>query len=266
MYDGGRDSALSRLLSPALRRRIIKFAQRRLRPFGYSLVLAPSRGAGPPVWDVWDWVRDSTRIRTVIDIGANDGSYAAYLNEVFEPVAIHAFEPLVKGQMKLAALRSSMPHLTVHPIALADQPGNAVFYQNAYSPASSLLPVTDHSRRAFPETARESTTRVIVARLDDTLPVKTLEPDILVKIDVQGAEDQVIRGGRALFSAAKIVLIEMSFVPFYDQQPLFEEIHRLLGACGLRMAGFKNQVNDPHSGQPLFAHCLYRRPDDPTPS
>ena len=93
------------------------------------------------------------------------------------------------------------------------------------------------------------------------LPVDTLERDIMIKIDVQGAEDRVIRGGRAVFSAAKIVLIEMSFVPFYDEQPLFEEVHGLLEACGLRLAGFKNQINDPGSGRPLFAHCLYRRPD-----
>ena len=266
MRDGGRDSVMSRLLSPALRRRIVKTAQRRLRRYGYSLVVAPSRGAGAPVWDVWDWVRDTARIRTVVDIGANDGSYTAYLNEFFEPVAVHAFEPLAEGQAKLAAMRSRMPHLTVHPVALAHQPGEATFFQNAYGPASSLLRVTEHSRRAFPETAQESPSRVTVARLDDALPVSTLEPDILVKIDVQGAEDRVIRGGQALFSVAKVVLIEMSFVPFYDQQPLFEDVHRLLGGCGLRLAGFKNQIDDPGTGQPLFAHCLYRRPDDPSPS
>ena len=60
---------------------------------------------------------------------------------------------------------------------------------------------------------------------------------------------------------AKVVLIEMSFVPFYDEQPLFEEVHCLLEDCGLRLAGFKNQINDPSSGRPLFAHCLYRRTD-----
>jgi FkbM family methyltransferase len=253
---------MHRLLSPGLRRRLFKIAQRRLRRYGCSLVVVPSRGAGAPIWDVWDWVRDTSQIRTVIDIGANDGSYAEYLNEFFEPLAVHAFEPLIEGQVKLAELRSRMSHLTVHPVALADQPGEAVFFQNAYGPASSLLRVTDHSRRAFPETAQESPSTVTVARLDDVLPVTTLEPDILIKIDVQGAEDRVIRGGRELFSVANVVLIEMSFVPFYNRQPLFEDVHHLLETCGLRLAGFKNQIDDPQTGQPLFAHCLYRRPDD----
>jgi hypothetical protein len=39
--------------------------------------------------------------------------------------------------------------------------------------------------------------------------------------------------------------------------------------CGLRLAGIKNQIDNPETGQPLFAHCLYRRPggsDSHTPA
>jgi FkbM family methyltransferase len=253
---------ISRLVTPSLRRRLVKLAQRRARRYGYSLVVAPSRGAGAPVWDSWDWLRASTRIRTVIDVGANDGQYAAYLNDVFRPAAVHAFEPLAACQPKLTTLRSQIPHLTIHPLALADRSGEAAFYRNAYGPASSLLRVSELAKRAFPETERESAATARLARLDDVLPVDTLDREILIKIDVQGAEDRVIRGGRSVFSAATVVLIEMSFAPIYDGQPLFEEIHGLLGECGLRLAGFKNQIDEPQTGQPLFAHCLYRRPDE----
>jgi FkbM family methyltransferase len=253
--------ARARLQPSVLRRRAFKMAQRRLRAHGLSLVAAPSRMVGGPNWDVWDWVNQTARIRTVIDIGANDGAYAEYLNDFFKPSVVHAFEPLAASRVQLDELSTRMPHLTVHPIALAEEPGEATFFRNEYGPASSLLRVSDHSRRIFPETRHETMAKVAVARLDDVLPVETLERDIMIKIDVQGAEDRVIRGGTTVFSAASIVLIEMSFVPFYDEQPLFEEVHCLLEACGLRLAGFKNQINDPGNGRPLFAHCLYRRPD-----
>ena len=252
---------MKRLLSPSLRRRLVKIAQRRLRQHGYSLVVAPSRGAGAPVWDAWDWIRATAKIRTVVDIGANDGSYSAYLHDFFEPAVIHAFEPLPSCQPALTALAARLPNLTVHPVALADVPGEATFFENGYAPASSLLRVSDLSREVFPETERETAVTVSLARLDDVLPIVTLEPDILIKIDVQGVEDRVITGGQAVFSAAKIVLVEMSFVPIYQGQPLFEEVHHLLEQCGLRLAGFKNQIDEPRTGQPLFAHCLYHRPD-----
>ena len=236
-------------------------AQRRLRGYGYSLVVAPSRGSGAPIWDAWDWIRETTKVRTIVDIGANDGAYSEYLSDFFAPAVVHAFEPLPSCQEPLAALSKKLPNLTVHQVALADAPGEATFFENGYAPASSLLRVSDLSRQVFPETERETAVTVRLARLDDVLPVDTLKRDIMIKIDVQGVEDRVIKGGRAVFSAARIVLVEMSFVPIYQGQPLFEEIHELLEGCGLRLAGFKNQIDQPQTGQPLFAHCLYHRPD-----
>src|SRR4051794_38151517 len=246
-----------------MRTRLRKIVQRRLRRYGYSLVPASARGAGAPAWDVWSWIRETSDIRTIVDIGANTGAYVSYLHEFFHPAAIHAFEPLAACQPKLAALREQIPALTIHQLALADEPGQETFFENGYGPASSLLRISDLSKSAFPETDRESATTVKVARLDDVLDAASLERDVLIKIDVQGVEDRVIQGGQAVFSAASVVLIEMSFMPMYDGQPLFEEVHNLLEGCGLRLAGFKNQINSVETGQPLFAHCFYRRPSAP---
>jgi len=254
---------IRRVLTPTVRTRLRKIVQRRLRRYGYSLVPASARGAGAPTWDVWTWIRETSNVRTIVDIGANTGSYVEYLNGFFKPAAIHAFEPQAACQPKLAALRPSIPRLTIHQLALADEAGQATFFENEYGPASSLLHVSELSKQAFPETERETATTVRVARLDDVLDAASLERDVLIKIDVQGVEDRVIRGGRAVFSAAKIVLIEMSFTPMYESQPLFEEVHTLLEECGLRLAGFKNQIDSVETGQPLFAHCFYRRPDTP---
>src|SRR6266496_1051166 len=254
---------IRRLLTPTIRTRLRKIVQRRLRRYGYSLVPASARGAGAPTWDVWTWIRETSNVRTIVDIGANTGSYVEYLNGFFKPAAIHAFEPQAACQPKLAALRPSIPRLTIHQLALADEAGQATFFENEYGPASSLLHVSELSKQAFPETERETATTVRVARLDDVLDAASLERDVLIKIDVQGVEDRVIRGGRAVFSAAKIVLIEMAFTPMYESQPLFEEVHTLLEECGLRLAGFKNQIDSVETGQPLFAHCFYRRPDTP---
>lgn len=224
-----------------------------------SAASAIARPRRVPV-DIWTWIRTSTSVKTVIDIGANTGDYSEYFDSVFHPSAIYAFEPLASCQPRLRALAERLPALRVFQMALADTAGEETFFENAYGPASSLLPVSDVSKAAFPQTQQESATIVPVARLDDVLDVAALEREIFVKMDVQGVEDRVIRGGRAVFSAAQLVLVELSFVPMYDRQPLFEEVHELLVGCGLRLAGFKNQIDHPTTGQPLFAHCFYRRP------
>ena len=251
---------LTSLVPPTVGRRLRKLVERRLRRHGYSLVKAPARVTGAPLWDVWDWIAETADIRTILDIGANDGAYVEYLDGFFRPAAIHAFEPLASSQVKLRALQNRMPHLRLHAVALDDREGEATFFQNSYGPASSLLRASDLSKQTFPETDREVPLPVRVARLDDVLDPDQLARDLLIKIDVQGVEDRVIRGGRRVFEAARYVLIEMSFVPMYDGQPLFDEVHQQLEGLGLRLAGFKDQIGNARTGQPLFAHCLYHRP------
>jgi hypothetical protein len=146
----------------------------------------------------------------------------------------------------------------VLPVAVGDQEGTTTFWENQYAPASSLLPISDLTKAAFPETATSIPVSVRCARLDDILPVSSLERKIFIKMDVQGVEDRVIQGGRAVFESADTVLVEMSFQPLYDGQVLFEEVHNLLVSCGLRLAGQTNQVGDG-TGRPLFAHCVYHR-------
>lgn len=220
-------------------------------------------GTSPPMRDLWPWLRDTQNIRTVIDIGAHNGEFAAFLSGYFKPSATYVFEPLASCAPALREKAASIPNFHVFDAALSDYSGQGRLYQNSYAPATSLLQVSEVSKSEFPETSGETPTLVRIARLDDQLDPDSLERNILIKIDIQGFEDRAIRGGRRVFSAAKCVLIEMAFVPMYEGQPLFGEVHPLLVMLGFRFAGIKNQIDSPRSGQPLFAHCLYIRPDQP---
>jgi hypothetical protein len=72
-------------------------------------------------------------------------------------------------------------------------------------------------------------------------------------------EDKVLRGGRNLFLQTHVVMVEMCYVPFYENQPLFEEVHILLVNLGFRNRGMRNQILSPRTGQPLFTHAIYVR-------
>jgi FkbM family methyltransferase len=246
--------AVGRLVQPALRR------------FGHELRPVPPLGAAELAPELWTWLRQTQRIRTVIDIGANNGDFAAFLAKNLGARTTYAFEPLASARAELQAKSASIPDLHVFDVALSDQEGTVPFYENSYGPSSSLLRVSETSRVEFPQTADEVPTVVRVARLDDVLNRGALEMNILIKIDVQGLEDRVIRGGQKVFSMASCVLVEMSFVPMYEGQPLFEEVHVLLVDLGFRFAGMKNQISSRRSGQPLFAHCLYLRDESARPA
>ena len=234
-----------------------KLIPRILNRLGYEVrrVGEGSPGCSP---DIWTWLRASGGIRTILDIGANNGEFAEYLSLCFEAGQTIAIEPLPECADQIRQREKVIKNLTVFECALSDHEGRAVLFENAYAPASSLLPVSKISTYEFPQTAGlQKEVKVVVHRLDDLLAPDALQKEILIKIDVQGLEDKVIKGGEKTFRKAKFILIETSFVPMYDGQPLFEEIHDLLVNIGFRFAGIKNQVDSPTTGQPLFMHCLY---------
>ena len=213
--------------------------------------------AVPP--DMWAWLAATRKIRTVLDIGANDGSFAEFLAKRFNAASTHVFEPVPACLPALKARRRRIRDLRIHNVALADTRGRQRMFQNNYVPASSLLRVSQVTKDEFPQTGMEEPITVDVARLDDILRADSLEKEIFIKLDVQGMEGGVIAGGRRVFGIADCVLIEMSFVEMYEGQPLFEEVHAQLMGLGFCFAGMKNQVRSPRTGQPLFLHGLYVR-------
>jgi FkbM family methyltransferase len=241
-------------------KRIIK---RSLTGLGYEIRRMPVAAPSPPRrpqddWP-WPWLRTTWTIRTIVDIGANNGEFAQFLANFFAPAATYAFEPLPSCVPELRAKAESIANFHIFNVALSDRPGVATFYENSYPPSSSFLRVGRIHKREFPQTSSETAISVPLARLDDLVDGRHLDREILVKVDVQGVEDQVIRGGREVFAAARCVVVEMSFVEMYERQPLFEEVHALLADLGLRLAGVKDQVFASSSGRPLFAHCVYVR-------
>jgi FkbM family methyltransferase len=234
-----------------------RFVRRFLHGMGYEIrrLKEPTSGSAP---DIWTWLRTSGGISTILDIGANTGEWAEYLSIFFDARRVIAIEPLPGCAVQIRQRKKAIKNLTVLECAVSDCEGRAELFENPYSPASSLLPVSKISTEEFPQTAGEQkTVEVAVHRLDSLIDPSILEKEVLLKIDVQGLEDKVIRGGEKTFRAAKFVLVEMSFAPMYEGQPLFEEVHALLADIGFRFAGIKNQIESPTTGQPLFMHCLY---------
>lgn len=234
-----------------------RLIRRVLHGLGYEVrrLNGSSEGSSP---DFWTWLRVTGGIKVILDIGANNGEFAEFLSTYFNARRTIAIEPLPGCATLIRQRNKAIKNLTVFECAVSDHEGRAVFFENAYAPASSLLPVSKIHSDEFPQTAgHQKEMMVAVRRLDDLIDLGSLEKEILIKIDVQGLEDKVMRGGEKTFRSAKFVMIEMSLVPMYDGQPLFEEAHELLVNLGFRFSGIKNQVASPKTGQPLFMHCLY---------
>src|SRR5436190_7057303 len=121
--------------------------------------------------------------------------------------------------------------------------------RSSFSPSSSLRGMGPTHVREFPWTAGGDQLAVRVSTLDVTFADVPLAGPLLVKIDVQGTEDLVIAGGRATLAEAAVVIIETSFEPLYEGQPLFDHIYRLMCAGGFEYRGSLGQLTSPQDGR-----------------
>lgn len=193
-------------------------------------------------------------VSTIIDVGANDGAYAAYLKRTFDAKLVHAVEPLPQHHERLA-----QRGFIVHPVALSSQRGRTQLHVPKFDAASSIRPLTKRCLTEFPQIGDDEAIEldVEVDTLDELVP--DLPPDSLIKIDAQGAELDILKGGRRCVGKSAIVLIEMTFVPLYEGQALFNDVHHELEKAGLSLIGVNRQYASPATGEPLFAHVVYER-------
>jgi len=89
----------------------------------------------------------------------------------------------------------------------------------------------------FPGTEEVATQLVEVRTLDDFADELASDGPALLKIDVQGAELEVVRGAAATPGSFRWIYLEMSFVELYDGQPLADTMIDELRDRGFRLAG-----------------------------
>jgi FkbM family methyltransferase len=200
--------------------------------------------------------------RTVIDVGANIGQFAVAAERVFGPrIALYCFEPVPQCAQRLREHLRRCPMAVVHELALAEHEGESNLNLNTHSHSSSLLPLADGHRQAFP-TAREiGQIPVRLTTLDRTFADVRFEPPVMLKLDVQGSEARVLRGGEQTLRRVDYVVLEASFRPMYDGEPGFLELARLMEALGFNFNRPVGWLVSPKTGEVLQADMLFTRRD-----
>ena len=209
-------------------------------------------------FEPYEWLK-GRNIQTLFDIGANVGQFALQIHRVLPDAMLYCFEPLEDCYNELLKKMGHLPRFRAFNFALGDRSGQAQIYRNDYTPSSSLLPMEDLHKRAFPFTAHTTAQKIEIRRLDDISQQVDIVDDVLVKMDVQGTEDKVILGGEKLLSRASVLIVETTFEPLYNGQPLFDTIYALLRERGLVHMGTESIMRNPKDGRVLQCDSLFMR-------
>ena len=183
-------------------------------------------------------------VRTILDIGANEGQFARGIREVGWDGAIVSFEPRRDAHAALVSGSATDPGWTVaERMAIGEKDGEATLNLAANSVSSSLLPVHQRSIEVFEGTRYVATEKVPVRRLDDVVAPAWQAP-FAIKIDTQGFEMAVLRGAAETLAKSAVVVLEMSLFPLYAGAASFTELYRTVEDAGFRCIALTEAMVD----------------------
>jgi len=160
-----------------------------------------------------------------VDVGANVGTVLADMVAIAPDGSHIAYEPLPELSESLAR---RFPQVDVRAAALSDHAGEATFTRVRSAPSrSGFRPIGGRRGRTEQLT-------VPVERLDDALPDGFVPA--LIKIDVEGAEEQVLRGALETIRRHRPVVVLEHGNSAAEYGTRADDVFELLcGMAGLRI-------------------------------
>jgi len=236
---------------------MFKIFTRTIRKFlnnkGYEIIKLHSSEASK----FGSWM-EKLDIKTIVDVGSNEGQFIQYVSQSLPGRKIIAFEPIKVCYDKLIA-NTKQFNVTAINCGLSDHNGSTEINISENFVSSSILPMEKLHKDLYPESHYVKTQTIELKRLDDALAGMDLPKNILLKIDVQGYENKVIAGGENTIKQASVVIIEYSYAPIYEGQWLFDETYRYFTANGFKFLGVEDQAKSAKNGLPVFGDAIFVR-------
>jgi FkbM family methyltransferase len=182
--------------------------------------------------------------KVVYDIGASNGIWSDLAARCLPDASYHLFEPLASHETSYAEAYAKKlarrPSWTLHEVAIGDTTGAAEFAKFPNAVGSTLLPIA-------PENTSVQRLNVPAVRLDDYVAEKSLALPDFVKMDTQGGERAIIRGGQSTLAHAGMLLVETWLTRGYGAAtPLFHEIMEELQPLGFTLTDMTDAYYTPH--------------------
>jgi FkbM family methyltransferase len=173
----------------------------------------------------------------IIDIGANAGEWSRVASSFFASARILMFdgdpdnEPSLHNTARDIGARSEYYLGLLGP----EKKEAVTFYRpETGTTGSSLLPeLTSFGKKAI---------TLSMTTLDRLTDAAALQPPLLLKLDVQGFELEVLKGGRRTLGLSEVVILEASLLPYNEGAPLFAEVVAFMNQEGFAVFDFCGQL------------------------
>lgn len=164
-------------------------------------------------------------IKTIIDIGANEGQFAERMINLGFNNTIISFEPMTKQYDRLVKNAQKTKFRDINWIvekkcAIGSKKDCKEIFISGKNQSSSLMNLSKKHIEISPEFNVVENENVEVETLDNFKDkILSYEKNYLLKIDVQGFELEVLKGSSQILNFINCIFIEVSHENLYQNQP-----------------------------------------------
>jgi len=211
-------------------------------------------------------IMDTFEVDLVLDVGANSGQFAqALLRDGFSG-RIVSFEPGGTAYNALEKRAQGIPNwFPYQRVALGAKSGmGSLNIAGNEGQSSSFLEMLQTHLDSAPSSAYISREEVEIVTLDEIFDsVRVGHDSVMLKLDVQGFENEVLEGARLCLKLISVVKLECSLVSLYDGDRTFEHYFDFFNNQGFELWDIEAGHEDKYSGRLLQFDATFCRRVDP---
>jgi FkbM family methyltransferase len=189
---------------------------------------------------------------TILDIGAHTGQFHSWAKRVWPDVGIFMIEAnkLHESTLDRLAMVNGDKYLIT---ALGDEEREVTFYTRSDKPHTEG---NSYYKEAgwwdIPQLIQE--TKVNLQKLDNIFEDEAVFE--LIKIDTQGSELDILKGGKELISKASVVVLEVSLIEYNEGAPTSEELTDYMNSIGFEE---KMCIGEHISNEPKWKDVIVQK-------
>jgi len=207
-------------------------------------------------------IMDAYKINRVLDIGANEGQFALSVLQHNFNLKIISFEPTRDAYSKLKKISKNYSNWLVYErVAIGSRHDTIIINVSGNSALSySILDMKYTHIESAHSSKYVSKEDVKLITLDSVFgDLVTARDEVLVKIDVQGYEDQVLIGAINSIKKVRAVKLECSLVSLYEGDKTYEFYFDWLKKLGFVLFDLEPVFAHPTTGRLLQFDATFIR-------
>lgn len=175
----------------------------------------------------------------IIDVGGAGGGTSIYFAEAFPGLKVFCVEPNPRMLPALKEVASQNQNIIVTPLALGRSSGEATLHVTANDLSSSLNEIDAAELKQTPAEFQQrlhedQQVKVRTSTLDEEF--RDQRRVLLIKLDTQGTELEILKGGIETLQKTQFVLIELNNHHLYKNTCQYYEVDDFLRSRSFKLA------------------------------